>query len=403
MKKISIILAFILNGLLAFSQVTYQYDHLNRLQKVAYANGITVDYTYDELGNRTKKTVVGIALSNDATLKSLSVSAGTLSFDAHTITYTVNVANSVTAIDVIGTANHANATVNGNVIGKALEIGDNVVEITVTAEDGTIKTYTVTIIRAGSIAESEANLAGITVNGNEITVAGNTIEYAALCGEASLALDLQVSPNSTVTVNGVEHEAGQSIDLTDDLTVADIQVTAGIGGVVSNYTLNINAPLNDSRLYYQRWDDVLAINLNPATNGGYHISETRWYRQDGTPAGDGGYIVIRQGTVSDYYAEVRADEKLRNVCPVPETRVMDKIVVYPNPVPRGGSLQLTLPETFVGGVLNIYDIKGSIRKSGLPLPTIVNSIHVSDMDSGIYLMHFFSRDGSRQEIKLIID
>jgi hypothetical protein len=329
------------------------------------------------------------------------VSSGVLSptFDAHTISYTVNVANSVTTIDVTGTANHANATVNG----KALDVGDNVVEITVTAEDGTIKTYTVTIIRAGSIAESEANLVGITANGDEITVNGDTIEYAAPCEETSFALDLQTSPNSTVIIDGEKYAAGQSIDLTGITATARIQVTAGTGGAVSNYTLNINAPLNDSSLYYKRWDDVLAINRNLATNGGHNVSEIRWYRQDGTSAGNEGYIIIQPGTDLDYYAEIRTDEKLRKVCHVSETRTIDNVVAYPNPVPRGETLQLKLPETFVGGTLNIYNIKGSLRKSGLPLPATSNSINVSDLDSGIYLMHVFDRDGKRREIKLIIE
>ncbi|MDR1169718.1 MAG: T9SS type A sorting domain-containing protein, partial [Prevotellaceae bacterium] len=97
------------------------------------------------------------------------------------------------------------------------------------------------------------------------------------------------------------------------------------------------------------------------------------------------------------------DGKLRRVCHASETRSIDNVIAYPNPVPRGETLQLKLPETFVGGVLNIYDIKGSLRKLGLPLPATVNSINVSDLDSGIYLMHVFSKDGNRREIKLIIE
>ena len=45
---------------LAQSTVKYEYDELNRLTQVVYGNGLTVSYTYDELGNRlTKKTKGG--------------------------------------------------------------------------------------------------------------------------------------------------------------------------------------------------------------------------------------------------------------------------------------------------------------------------------------------------------
>jgi YD repeat-containing protein len=59
MKKITIITVLLLNALFAISQVTYQYDNLNRLSQVAYQSGTTTEYTYDELGNRQTKTVVG--------------------------------------------------------------------------------------------------------------------------------------------------------------------------------------------------------------------------------------------------------------------------------------------------------------------------------------------------------
>jgi len=51
-------LALMLATLQASAQ-TYTYDKNNRLSKVEYANGITVTYTYDAIGNRTGKKVTG--------------------------------------------------------------------------------------------------------------------------------------------------------------------------------------------------------------------------------------------------------------------------------------------------------------------------------------------------------
>ncbi len=52
---------------LAQSTVKYEYDELNRLTQVVYGNGVTVSYTYDELGNRlTKKTKGGGELGETA-------------------------------------------------------------------------------------------------------------------------------------------------------------------------------------------------------------------------------------------------------------------------------------------------------------------------------------------------
>jgi hypothetical protein len=347
-------------------------------------------------------TVTIHRLSADATLSSLTVSSGDFSFNANTTNYTVNVSNEVTSIDVIGTANHAAATVSGNVTGKSLEVGDNAVNITVTAEDGTVKTYTVTVVRADHVFVTEAELVNVHANGKETTVNGSTIEYVAACDETSFDLDLEASPYSTIMVDGEEYIAGQRIELAGEVTTANIQVKAETGGAQSNYTLKITAPLNDNRLYYRRWDDVLAINLNPANNGGYNVSEVHWYNPDGTYIGSGGYIEI-QGSTNDYYAEIQTEGNRRRVCGTAETRSPEKIVVYPNPVPRGESVQLQLPETFVGGALNIYDMQGTLRKSGLPLPATNNSLNVSDLDTGIYLLHITGKTGEHQSVKIIIE
>lgn len=50
-------LLFLLVSLQLFAQRTtrYKYDANNRLTQVTYANGATVNYTYDELGNRLTK------------------------------------------------------------------------------------------------------------------------------------------------------------------------------------------------------------------------------------------------------------------------------------------------------------------------------------------------------------
>ncbi|MHC4604430.1 MAG: RHS repeat domain-containing protein, partial [Planctomycetota bacterium] len=34
---------------------TYNYDHLHRLTRVIYDNGTQITYTYDEVGNRTRR------------------------------------------------------------------------------------------------------------------------------------------------------------------------------------------------------------------------------------------------------------------------------------------------------------------------------------------------------------
>jgi phage major head subunit gpT-like protein len=92
-------------------------------------------------------------LSGNANLSALAVSGGSLSpaFNPLVTEYTVNVANSVSSITVTGTPADAGASVSANSgAAQSLSVGSNTIAITVTAANGTVKTYTVTVTRAGS-------------------------------------------------------------------------------------------------------------------------------------------------------------------------------------------------------------------------------------------------------------
>ena len=120
------------------------------------------------------------AKSDNADLKSLSLSKGTLSpkFSAAKTTYTASVANDVTDVKVYATAADGEAKVE--VSGKsALEVGENVRTVTVTAASGAQKTYKITITRAAEgetsepeqTSEPENNPYEATVDGVAYTVA----------------------------------------------------------------------------------------------------------------------------------------------------------------------------------------------------------------------------------------
>lgn len=57
------ILFFLVLLKIGHGQNTYTYDNLNRLKTATYSNGTQIQYTYDELGNRTAKEVTGGGLN----------------------------------------------------------------------------------------------------------------------------------------------------------------------------------------------------------------------------------------------------------------------------------------------------------------------------------------------------
>jgi hypothetical protein len=161
-------------------------------------------------GTSKKYTITITRLpSSNANLSGLTLSSGTLSpnFSENTLEYTAKVDNSVSQISVSPTLSDAVAsfTVNGSA-GQtvALDVGENIVSILVTAEDGTTKTYTVTVTRLPS---SNADLSSLSLSSGTLSPAfdKNTVKYSAIVAnfvsEISVCAETDDS-SASFTVNG---------------------------------------------------------------------------------------------------------------------------------------------------------------------------------------------------------
>lgn len=119
------------------------------------------------LGEISYTKEVSRPLSTDNKLKSLSVSNATISpnFSANTTSYTASVPYSVSKLDITAKANDANAKVS--ITNPTLTADATTkVSVTVTAENGNKKTYTISVYRAKDpnyVANDDNNLKELTV------------------------------------------------------------------------------------------------------------------------------------------------------------------------------------------------------------------------------------------------
>ena len=125
--------------------------------------------SYDVPGEIAYNTTIAAPLSTDNTLKSLTVSNATPfpTFNANTVSYNVTVPFSVSKLDVKAVANDSKAKVSIN--SPNLSVGsNNTVTVTVTAESGVKKTYTIKVTRQQDpnyVASGENTLASLKVDG----------------------------------------------------------------------------------------------------------------------------------------------------------------------------------------------------------------------------------------------
>ena len=124
-------------------------------------------YTFTVSNDRSLVANFTKIKSNDATLGSLTVSSGTLNpvFNADTTNYTVEVTNDVSSITIDAIANSSAATISGTGT-KSINVGSNTVTVTVTAEDGTTKIYTIVINRPNITAINEVKNTNLNIYPN---------------------------------------------------------------------------------------------------------------------------------------------------------------------------------------------------------------------------------------------
>ena len=195
----------------------------------------TADYVVTVMRDTPPDTPATPA-SSDASLMSLSLSAGSLSpvFVSDTYTYTADVGNAVSGVTVSAEANHNEATVA--VVGGAnLVVGANTITITVTAEDGTSGVYTVTVNRLEPPGFRTTTLSSLTLSGIDISFTPNTNSYSVTVPYARMTTTVAAVPsNERATFSG-----GGVTNLEVGVNTITITVTAEDTTTTRDYVVTV--------------------------------------------------------------------------------------------------------------------------------------------------------------------
>jgi len=196
-------------------------------------NTFNINVTAQDGTKKTYIVVVNKAASSNNSLASLLADQPFApTFDKNTLNYTSTVANNIDNINIQAIAEDPNATVTGNG-DHPLVIGDNQIEITVTAEDNTFRMYTIHVYREPS---DNNFLSDLKVNGNTVTGFDRSVtEYTMTVENEVVEANITATAeDSTATVQGT----GTKYLVTGDNTI-NVTVTAQSGNI-KTYTITIN-------------------------------------------------------------------------------------------------------------------------------------------------------------------
>lgn len=198
----------------------------------------------DGITTKTYNITFERAKSSDATLKELSVNGGTLNpiFDSNVTSYEVIVPYEINTFDVTATLNSDSATM---IISddKSLEVGANTKTITVTAEDGTLKVYEISVLRQPSTNNFLKNLSVVDKNSKEYITAFNstTVTYDITVENDIDTLTISATVDddtSTLTGTGLK-----DIDIGNN--TFNLVVKSG-AGIERTYTVNVFRKANSN-------------------------------------------------------------------------------------------------------------------------------------------------------------
>ncbi len=187
---------------------------------------------------------------SNANLNNLGIRPNDFSgFSPSKLTYDVTVPEDVDSVEVYATAQASSATISGTGM-KTLEYGENALNVVVTAQDGTVKTYTINVTREGETGENtqenvetQKGLSNIKI-GNLVlnpSFATNIYEYTVKYIGKDTSLNIETvptEPNYTVEILGNE-------ELKEGENTITILVSDSEGNNVATYQLTVNKSLVD--------------------------------------------------------------------------------------------------------------------------------------------------------------
>ncbi len=229
------------------------------------ANPLTIIVTSEDGSTKTYQVMVYRESSN-ANLSNLALSNGALDpvFASHNEHYQTNVEHTDTSISVTPTVADSNAKVEVNGVHTVsgvpstpipLNVGNNTILVKVTAENGSSKTYTVTVNRARS---SNTNLSSLVVHGGELHPNFNPLTQSYTTSVGHAVERVTVTPavedsTATVIVDGVPVTSGMAsapINLAiGETKLIEVMVTAQ-NGVHKTYRVDVYRQSNNANLHH---------------------------------------------------------------------------------------------------------------------------------------------------------
>ncbi|RYD97014.1 MAG: T9SS type A sorting domain-containing protein [Sphingobacteriales bacterium] len=244
-----------------------------------------------------------------------------------------------------------------------------------------------------TIMNNNADLTKLTIGGVVYNNPPKQIIHLMLCGENSINITSVNNSNATISPS-----ANFNLPLPrPGIYNQTITVTSQDGSVVNKYNITIIKPFSFYDIVRQKFNNVLLVNNNPQTNGGYDFVGYEWFK-NGQSIGKGQYYSAGNSennvldNTADYMVKLTTrDGQVLQTC-------SDKVVLqntleaklYPNPIESGKvvTVEADFPEDEIKDMqISLYSISGQLIKT-LKSSTVKTEVQLPDSstDGNMYLV-----------------
>jgi len=247
---------------------------------------------------------------------------------------------------------------------------------------------------------TEAEIFSIMINHKQFDIDEEYFTYHIECGipDISVFVEINLSPYSSC-------EPGSPIVL--HANIPQDVIVRSLDGKTKTYTFVAEKHL-PSDIFIQRWNDVLTINNNINTNGGYTFTNYEWYiNNELMPNETKGYILLSEPASYTAIVTTKDENKLKT-CPFLTNERYLSTVVYPNPVQRGQIIffeidnmeNLDVAAGFTTSQLQLFNSAGNLifKQNQHNTKTEINAPNIP----GTYILEI-STNGNVKTFKIVVE
>ncbi|MEC4115295.1 T9SS type A sorting domain-containing protein, partial [Myroides pelagicus] len=260
-----------------------------------------------------------------------------------------------------------------------------------------------------TIIKDEALITNWIINGQSMGPLVSKVSYKQDCLDIAdqVTIELELSQGAEVSTGVVFTLSTPKAGIYNK----EIVVTSKSGSTVKKYEIVVERPFGFEDIVIQKFDNILLVNNNPKTNGGYRFIGYKWYKNDqliGTnqvySVGDNKDDLLDQNAL--YSVELTTDrgEVLYSCASMIEYTHTRNIQLYPNPVVKNGVLEVAIdyPEVALQQVVaSVYSRTGQYLFA-VPLQGPITQVNLPNtLTEGLYIM-LIQIEGKAKTFKFIV-